>query len=293
MLTSDQITALRSEFLQAWEDLKARTEALQAAVLADAELPLWVHQEPDPAAARSAAARMLGDYKYDDGQGPTSSKKLPGLVGASDETLALAIELNEAKKRFKTALDALAPHKILVNDDAAGRQRLVKLKQYALQKAGLADLHYRQSTRTLNILAQRPARIGFVWANTPSIERLTKAEARKLLSEMGDDDGIQEQLSLLAGLPEHEPLARVNPGPVHVRINLLWEKEGKRVPAQIKGYLPILVRCQPGESLPPFTPLKDAPEERGFRLERRDRKIEREPFLAAIHAHRYMGQAVG
>ncbi len=282
----EQTSALRASLISSLQRLEEALDATLAAMRADWELPAWVWQAKDQDAAREMAIRAIGQIEYEDGQAPNSVLFCPGLVGASRETLALAMALNEAKEAFRKALQAMQPHKVKV--ERGGRRVTLPLATYTLQSIGRARLHRLQAFRRLVVLEDRPDRLGFTWAHTRTITRIDADEARRRLMRLGDDPAIRAQIERLAQLLPGEKLAVVLPTATHARVNVVWRREGGIVRKQLKSALPLLIPARPGQPLPPFSPLRPERGRDPHRLRRMDTRLEEEPFLPAIHAYRYL-----
>lgn len=284
---SSQDTALRIQLERAMRQMEGALERLLQSVYTDRELAAWAWRVP-AAEARRRMALVIGQIEYEDGQAPNEAVTLPGLLGASADTLMLAQELNQAKDHLRYALKSMDGRKVAVRDARTGKSMDEPLSAVALRAMGRARLHRLQAWRHLVVFEQRPERLGFTWAHTRKVSRLLPAQAGERLRKLGDGPHIQAQLRRLAQIPPDEALAEVLDASTHVRANVVWRQQGQITRRQVRVALPLLYPARRGEPLPVFSGL---PEERGpdpDRLRRMDVRLEDEPLLPSIHVHRYL-----
>lgn len=244
---------LEMELYEAVTGLEAGLVQLAAALLVE-PLPAWTMGGETDRAARAAAGAMLRRIDYDDGQAANEARILPGLVGCSAATLALAAQVNGQKRRLQQALAALKGVKVTVEDQ--GQTRQVPADQHALARLGHARLHRLQAWRQIPILAARPAAAWFTWAESKKVYRITCAEARaRLLAFGAEQPHIALQLQRLEALDPATPLAVVGTARPHARANLFWPD---RRLTQLRASLPCLYPAAPGEPLPELTPKASA-----------------------------------
>lgn len=282
--------------LDAYAALQAGLNDFAAALRRDQALPAWVscddgallshalHSDP-----RERAIAGFSQLYYLDAQAPREILIMAGFLGASAETIAIAHQLNAHKHHFKRCVLALKALKALPIDlsdpdnvSASHRSPMAK----RLNQLGLSRLHLKQTYRLVPILEAPPQKLSWTWANTKAIQKITVAEAQRLLHKKGDDPGIHIQLQQLNYCDPREPLAIVQTLAPHLRTNVLFHPNHSVARKMIKGPLPILYPCDFATPIPQFSPpgKKEATQRRA---QRSDVKLEPQVFLPAIRAFRY------
>jgi len=276
-----QESALRQDVLDAFTVLQNSLDGLCSAIKAESELIAWVQQESDTAlflgdlSVREKAIALFKQLDFLSRQAPREILILPGFIGASAQTLAQVYQVNQAKDQFKKQVLAL-------------KAALLKPSSLsnAMHQMGLARIHLKQCYRKIPVLALAPVKMSWTWAHTKSIKRITKAIAHEMLLKRGEDSGILMQLQKLSSLPPNEQLAIVQELAPHLRTNIVLSGENA-TRLMIKGPVPIFFPCDNQTPYPSFKPplkktLRD--EKRSIR---KDVRLDPNPFLPAIRAHRY------
>ena len=231
----------RIHVLEAYQTIETLLHQLYNALQADSLLGTWVqefshnnelllhHVNP-----RERAFNIINQLEYLPLQAPKEIIVCAGFLGASEATLQIVQQLNAAKDAFKKTILALKANKISLQDEflnnqfsQAYPQRDVETARL-LKKSGLARLHLKQCYRKLPILATAPLKIGWTWAHTRSIKKITVAQAYEKLcqkAQKNHDIGIQLQIKKLMSLPEKTPLAIVQELAPHLRANVILEDE--------------------------------------------------------------------
>ncbi len=291
--------ALRLEMIHAYDEVSENLELFKDAILSDRDLPGWVfrteQETKDCVDHREKAVWVAGLTTYLDNQEPKEAITCPGLLGASETTIKIALQLNLAKNRFKDAMLALKGYKITAAEPYLRElDNPVSLTSEALRNANLARLHLKQMYRNIPILDEKPIRIGFTWANTRSIKKVNKEEAEIMLRRLSDDSRIIQQIQMLSHLAPDELIAIVHDTATHVRANILWHESHTPRTKMTGCPLPILIPMSIGELLPAFTPVGEKKDRltRNKRKSRTDHKLEAKSFLPAIHAFRYTGSNI-
>lgn len=282
------------DVIEAYQRLQACLQNLKHSLFSDSGLMAWLQDGPSPyfsqLSHRERAYAVLSALEYDDSQGPKEILICPGIIAASYDTLRTVEALNHAKNHFKETVLALKKEKLKLSDktfvaaieSALGRREDGISK--ALKKIGLARLHLKQCYRSIPILAEAPLKITWTWAHTRSIRKISKEQAKMLLSKRVQDIGIVHQLQNLESLSHSEPLALVQELAPHLRANILFSNQNRLM---IKGPIPIFYPAT--DSIHPiFKPPGQKKGKNKDRLIRADLQIDPEPFLPAIHAHRYL-----
>lgn len=275
---------LEMELYEALTAVETGLERLAGAFLSESALPAWTMDCGMGREARSAAAAMIRQIDFADGQAGNESQILPGLVGCSLAVLRLAAEVNGQKRRLKAALTGLKGLRAFVTD-GKGKTRQVAADHHALARMGHARLHRLQAWRQFRLLEGRPAAAWFAWAESKKVYRISTAEARERLLAFGaEQEHILLQLRRLDSLDPDTPLAVVAWARPHARVNLFWPD--KRL-TQLRASLPILYPAAAGEALPTLTPITPERQGRTRRSARRDHLLEADPLLPSIHVYAY------
>ncbi|MBK8509139.1 MAG: hypothetical protein IPL51_10950 [Candidatus Competibacteraceae bacterium] len=288
--------ALRTELFESYENLIERLDECSTRVRRDIALAVWVSRtEAEIAEGLDMRLKAIQLYRalwYEDVRDGRETLTCPGIVGASDDTLAAARACNAVKDRFKAAVLALkALERLERREVMVDLHRRQDNLAVAMRRMGVARLNLKQAYRHIPLLDQRPLKIGFTWSKQGRvIQRTSLAAARRLLEQRAETPQILLELQRLAQLRDDEMLARVRGVCPHLRANLVFTADGgsgvrRRL---MQAPLPILVPLQPGQPLPEFVPVAHEPP-LAPRLRRADVRIEDEPLLPSVRIHRYRG----
>lgn len=347
-----RLSEARVKLAQAWEGVEAARTALAEALRAEADYPAISARSPkaripakdrrrfrgpdpspQPAAERRAARRelitALLDMHYPKppaGDGvPTATEALleprvtPGLIGASAQTLDLAVALNEAKKRFRATYtkpgklqrqyfvklpkartnhqgeptDLLRAGRYLL--DAIGQGSLDLLKVYhqiPIARRPVKDADGKQIYRDFapvadaHVFWNREARSSLI-----SVERLLY----QLRTELEKDDAlrwpradIEADIAKLDTLRHAETLSLILPEEWSVRAALVLDEPRLALSRTYVAITPLLYLGEAGGPLPCISnpgPLASAKQARAQREIKR-RKVEEKPYLICLPAHR-------
>lgn len=249
----------------------------------------WALHDPAPNADWLHTALL--DMWHEPEQDGRETRNYVGLI-AADETLIRAVtRANAAKNAFSDCLQAIkqqAP--ALLSDSRSRLPRRHPQVEAVLERHGLARLHLKQCWRHLPVAESPVARVRFAWYSSGrSIKRLSVRDAeKKLLALDSEAAHVRIQLRQLAGIPDTEPLAQVQPQAPLMRANLFFTEplEDGHTRRALNAAMPIFIPSEDGRlphtNLPPLTP----PEKR-TRARRRDEKLESEPFLPSLRIYRY------
>lgn len=289
--------ALVAEFLNAWDRFRTALHEHRQRVAEDELRPAWAWRTAHPRHARQAAAEALANVFYEDDQDPREVRIQPALIGADADLLRLTHATNARRARVKRALMALDQRDHTTTNPLTGRRRRQRLGDAVLQEQGLARLHRVQLYRDVHVLERRPDWVGFVWAHTRRVQRISvqalREQVRRLLRNPPQAEFARADLDRLRSLAAEDTLALVEDQPRHARANVAWARPGG------KGYerrmkpaaLPLLYPATSHEPLPKFKPLATDPEQRGRRAARTDRKLEEQPFLVTLPVYCYRRSA--
>ena len=294
-------TAARIAVRDALIELVERNRQFREAVIADQHLPLWIMTANQPIAdddsksiepgnnqnarLRALAANTATRLTYIEEQNKQETARLTGLVGISGETLQYGTDLNRCREQFKVAI---ADFRKLFGDSVeAIEQASDDLRDGLLGGLQVKHLHFVQCYRQLKLFAEPPGRVGFSWAASHSgTVRLSAKDAishfrKKYLASVA----INDDISLLAAMPDDEVVVIKRILSPHLRANLTWPREiqaarqtdmmlKKQYPAQINSPLPLFIQLQPGEPLPEFNRIRPYdPAARQERLQRSDARL--------------------
>lgn len=288
--------ALTAEFLNAWRDFRAALHELQQGILQDPR-PVWAWRTTCPDQARQAIAEAIGKIFYEDDQNPREVRIQPALGGAGADLIRLTHATNARRVRVKQALMALDRRKYVATNPLTGRRRQLRLGDAVLQEQGLARLHRVQLYRAVHVLDRRPDWVGFVWARTRRVQRMSvstlREQVRRLLQNPPQAEFARADLDRLRSLAAEDVLALVETQPRHARANVAWaQPDGKGyIRRMMPAALPLLFPTPPHGPLPKLKPLAEDPEQRAERAARTDRKLEDRPFLATLPVYRYRRSA--
>jgi len=294
------ITELCIDVINSFKQLAAALEAVKEHVcILDKNLPAWFSEPPALMPRRSGSPRelaceLLCQLEYLDGQQPREILVGAGIISASGETIEAIKTLNQVKSEFKNAMLKLKAANISTNHDLLA-QNFEELLQHrgaglatTLSRMGLARIHLKQCYRKIPYFLQRPNKIAWTWANTRSIKKISVQEAEQLLMNHSRDSGIERQLKLLQGVDPAEKLAIIQDLAPHLRANIVMPSGNETKRIMVKGPVPIFYLQNDNLGLPEFTPPGAKRGRDKDRVIRKDVKINPEPFLPAIRAHRYL-----
>jgi hypothetical protein len=301
-LETSSVALLRRQVIDTFEGLLLSLKNLDDALLQDSHLMAWLNDcsefitFPEGVSIRQKISQILSQVEYLSTQAPREIIVYAGFVGASQHTLEIVNQLNTQKEAFKQAILSLKKIKLSIHDDllTTAFEHLLSHKRNLptasnLKNMGLSRLHLKQCYRKIPILNDTPLKISWTWANTRSIKRVSVLEAEKLLKKRNlSDEGIQLQLKKLASLPHSETLAIVQDLAPHLRANLVMAANQPKERLMVKGPVPIFFPATPNQPWPEFKPPKIKMPKDKARVIRNDVRLDPNPFLPAIRAHRYL-----
>lgn len=303
LLTSNH----RIHVLEAYQAIQEQLELLQTAIQADALLGTWVQELLNPTEfflhtpnPRERAFNCIQQLEYLPLQAPKEIIVCAGFLGASPKTLEIVKSLNLKKEHFKKTILALKANRISLHDSLLNSyfnevypQRDIQTADI-LKKSGLARLHLKQCYRKLPILPTAPLKMGWTWAHTRSIKKITVAQAYQKLcqkAQKNQEAGLQLQIKKLMNLPEHTSLAIVQELAPHLRTNIILEDaQGEQRRVMIKGSMPIFYPAQIHTALPVFKPVPQKCDKNKDRVLRSDVQLDPTPFLPGLRIHQYLNE---
>ncbi len=279
---------LQVNLYAAFEEFDPALAELRQCLRAESDYPAWALGHDDPADARRANISILTQVEYVDGQQENETVSLPGLMAVSQRSYQAAEAFNAAKKRVQGALQAMDKKSVhvQVKGKISGDSKVNTLVRHALGKLGRARFQRIQASRQIVLLDSPPKMVGFFWACTRKVSKLNIDNAQVKLKKKGGGDIVEQDMQLLAALPEHEILAHVVANPIHQRANI--NVVGRKTPLAKACSLPILYRAEKGAPLIAFRPLSVEKPKQSGRKREADKKVEDEPYLRSIPVHRYL-----
>lgn len=293
------ITELCIDVITTFSNLKQKLQiATEHICVSDQDLPAWFQPPPmlpltPQSTTRQQACALLAQLEYLDAQQPREILVGAGLIAASATTLDALQDLNTAKNAFKQAMLKLRAAKIAPSHEmlATNFEKLLPQRDIdvatKLSRMGLARIHLKQCYRKIPYFKLRPHKVAWTWANTRSIKKISVSEAQEMLSKQYRDAGIEQQIRLLQGLDPNEKLAIIQDLAPHLRANIVLPDGNDSKRLMVKGPVPIFYLMSDDPTLPEFIPAGAKRGKDKDRMVRKDVKINPEPFLPAIRAHRY------
>lgn len=291
-----RMDVLKVEVLEAMREVKARGEALRAAVVNEAGYA-WVWRDPDIERPTTETDRVFAawamtetDYIRDD-QKPQDTLCAPGVITASARTMILIDQLNAARERFRTICAELKNAKIKVDGQ---HERLVT---YWLRSHGFGRINRRQTYRHLVILEdqpnepdkpdepvrrRQPVKISFSWCAPSRMKTLSREQLRQLIQVgSGSDEAIERHLASLDATDDPAFVQVREASLAQPRVNV-WFK-GMKEPSMLTTPLPIAISDH--IELPRIKPISEARVSPA--RERKWKKLVEAPFLPELAVHRY------
>lgn len=276
-----------AELEKAFDDIIDATRALVAHARKH-QAPVWAFNAE---ASIDWLERALTDYWYQDGQDGRVTSDYVGVVVADEAMIEQAAMINRQKDTFAALLKRIREHdpQMIAEIKSTLPFRHPVLHDH-LRVGGMARLHLKQCWRRLPIAEAPVARVRLAWYTSGrSIKRLSVEEvAKKLAGFNNEASHVQIQYRLLAGLPDGEMLAQVQPQAPLMRANLFYREplEDGRSRRAMNVALPVFVPASDGR-LPQINRPPAHPPEKRTRALRGDSKIESEPFIPSLRVYRY------
>lgn len=294
----NEIAIWRTELFEALESVETAIKELNQAIQADKALPCWVYDSETQCllegnAARNKACVVIATLEYVDEQDTRETITLPGVIGYSPDTLPLVEVLNEAKDNFRKTLQKVQGETVIIEVYDTRKRKIekrVSLAKHTLGKMGRGRLNVIQTYRLIKAFSDRPQRLGFTWARTNKVEKVSKQQVTRILYNLGDSEEVYATLGKLNEIPEHEKLAYVRPPHLHARANIRWDETKPsqvKNPHQVNCSLPLFFPCEESQPLP-FGGRLEKPKERKPRQKRVNQKLEAFPLFDVVSIFRYL-----
>ncbi|SEM19337.1 hypothetical protein [Halomonas caseinilytica] len=235
--------------------------------------------------------RALLDFWYQDGQDGRSTRSYIGLFAANEAVMEKLGAVNAAKKAFA---EQLAEIRREVPGLIPEIKAVLPFRHPALHAhlhgVGLARLHLKQCWRAIPAAPAEVSRIRLAWYTSGrSIKRLSVRDAERMLLALDSDAAhVRIQLRTLAGLPDSEPLAQVQPQAPLMRANLFFREplDNGHSRQAMNVALPLFVPTANGQ-LPDINQPPRHPPEKRTRAKRSDARLEDTPLLPSLRIYRY------
>jgi hypothetical protein len=238
---------------------------------------------------------ILNLYTLHESQKPKTVLVCPGFVAATPKVFQLFEEMNQARKAFQEKMVVVRKALLGIKDSTIDNQfgnpthDRPQLVDSFLKDIKLDHLHFKHVYRCAPMLTIQPAQLGWTWALTQSIKKITREQALELVGRRNSKGQFDRDLEKLTLLPHKTPLSLRQDLAPHLRIN--WtDYSGKR--KMLKGTLPVVFPKR--DILPilrPARPLEDRlisedseQIEKPEKTFRKDRTIGESPFIACIRA---------
>ena len=283
---------------QLFRALTAETQILCDALREDQDSTfIWLDKEAekridieDPV---ERLCMILSLFTLHESQKPKTVLVCPGFVAASPKVFAQFEKMNKARNAFQVKMVAVRKLLLGIKDSTIDNQfgnpthERPQLVDEFLRDIKLNHLHFKHVYRCAPMLTTQPAQLGWTWALTQSIKKITREQAIELVQRRNTKGQFDEDVHKLSLLPPKTPLSLRQELAPHLRIN--WtDYDGTR--KMLKGTLPVIFLK--GDTLPlvrPARPLEErlAAQEAEAKTEkifRKDRTIGEFPFIACIRA---------
>jgi len=279
----DQLSRAYEALVDYCEQLKTLSDGDHRADF-EVYVPPFSNTEKDrySAQARKQAIVDAVGLTIDDTQ---SRKCDAGIVCASDQTVAIVHQLNEAKAHFK---ETILKIRSLASDKSAGSRETVLKK--ALKSAGIQTLDLRECYRQIRVMPPALESISWTWATSHArIQKLTFDEAVAMAEGLRDRDEelAETALDILRRrcAPDELLVRRITlPNQLRANYSYLENGEIQRKSCPISG----VVIAQ--QKMLPRMAWRENPVSRKevpIRLQRESR-IEPEPIIQSLSIHRYV-----
>lgn len=285
--------ALIPDVLESAQALLGAAGDFRSALLSE-PLPVWLPPTFPPADARETAVAALARLWYDD----VPPERLPpsGLLQVTPAMMTQVETFNAAKNRFRDAVTALrstaraqrTPLARLLEETALKATEREQQLAQALRRMGFARLDLQNCYRRVGTLDPRTTAISWSWIRQHGETRsLTRDDALLLADALDNDKARETALNKLEALPPETRLAYRRGARPQLRANLLLMDGDERLRKHIvtSG---VLVTTAP---FPARLVWRDAPSQAPNQLPRADAVVDPEPFIAALHLHRYTDRA--
>lgn len=304
--THDRCKNLLVRLTDTFEHLQQQGRRARACILDDEQLPAR-YLEPYPhegEAARALAADAITEWYFADGQDPAETTIHIAAIATSERTREVLRDLNDAKQAFHEVVGELRQSVDSTRQEygelyrlvtfALGRRpKVLKEKQIgqSIREIVHPRLNVRQATRVVPIIEPMPASIRWRWVPDRASDRITRAEALRMLEKYGDHPMARADQRRLAALPEDEPLSITKREVIQLRAAFTYPpgRRDKGAYSYLKTRMPIFYDGHDAlgyRSEPDLTRVPDnAPRHK------RRKRLEDEPYLQTLSVYRYRESA--
>lgn len=243
---------------------------------------------------RSLTATLLSALTYGDKQDPRVTIKGTGLIGCSDETLSLAVRINDLKSAIASRYTPMSKKERLLFREQDTLLHIASVMPSPGKKQFFKDLprlNFQQIERHINILSAEPLRVGFsMGAINRSIVKITPDQAKEQLEDYGDDQPhIELQLRKLrqyARAGRNDSLRQVRDNITTSTINLKLPANTEKRYERKSGKAPTpLLYPVANETLPPMKVSYPRLSQKSTESRRSDKQLSDRPLLESIHVY--------
>jgi len=292
------------ELVRCYEALREQGRVVAAAIWKDGqrELPAKMIDAPEAAGieARQRAIEAVTTWTFQEGQDSHETTVYRGALSSSDDTLKAIQELNELKAAFSQvhgALKKTIQNQSSLRSDMAGLINMVSPAENKIVRAQevgsiLRDLLHprlsvRQLIRAIPIVDSVPMSVRWRWVESASSVRVSREKLLAMLEKKADQPFAVQDMNRIMAIPGETHFAlRRSPGR-DLRMQVRFPKTGgKTEPFVIfKRRVPLFYREARKDAWRQEPDLSAAPE--NALRSKRKRKVEEQPFLQTMPAHRY------
>jgi len=288
MSVMETVDTLSSAYVEIAESIKqVETQVLNDG---DAKLPLFIPgiDSNDGRLARIAAIKSMSRVRAD------SSLIKTGALCASNKTVAAVEQLNQAKDRFKEAVQSVKggvkktskalQHMILANAKLTRDDKLAA----ALKAMGALSFDLRTCYAHVRVLPENTQAISWTWAmKHKRMVTYTVADAFELASRMADEQARLAAEIQLKGLPSDEKLVQKIDMPPQLKANIQFIDDSKQL---IKKSITVSGVLIVPQAFLPDTIWREQPKEATIRMNR-PKAREDEVFIPTLGLYRHAGKS--
>jgi len=292
------------ELVRVYEALREQGRSVAAAIWQDGQRELPARMMDNPHApfleARQKAIEAVMTWTFHEGQDSHETTVFRGAVSSSDNTLKEIEALNELKTTFSQvhgALKKTIQNQSPLRSDMAGLINMISPAENKIVRAQevgsiLRDLLHprlsvRQLTRTIPTVNSVPMSVRWRWVESASSVKVTREELLALLEKKADQPFAVQDMNRIMACPGDTHFAlRRSPGR-DLRMQVRFPKTGDQAEPFVifKRRVPLFYREADKTAWRKEPDISAAPEN-AIRSKRK-RKIEEQPFLQTVPAHRY------
>ncbi len=278
----------RKAVAAALRDVERGLEQLTAALAHDSGSWAQVDGEPNEATAIRRVCEAFAAINLGMEDAPGKSVVCLGVVGVTQEALAIAERVNLAKAALKVVCAPLQRTRTRVPDGSG--TRALPVIRVILRSLQRSDLNLLAAYRRIPLLGAPPKTVSYTRARTRSVYRKSIEELMDKLQNSDSPRAVADR-ARLAALPAgvtHLALAREHYE--NVRANILYDGLDKRGRGrvQLAAEMPLLYPLRRNFTPPVVTFPAAAAADTPVPARHRQSKLEPRPYLEALPVYRYL-----